>query len=299
MLSNISIYKEKYEPNKIYWSRYSTSFVSMPLDNGSCVVGRGTSFALMTLDDGSYVVGKGTNMPVAYSSNVDKADAEVESLRRRFLNKANKFEESLRFENFTDLQRFIWGRKKYIRKNAVLLDFPKKIYVGSNKWRINFCVVNTGVEVPDGYIYLNYLDHIYNKDLIKIPVIDFWTGFRMSLEEFNKVYREYDGEFTYSAEADSKKASTEDAVTILSDTFSDADLQRLLEVQDIDIDKLIQECRVDLFKYLSGRILNGKIEPSQLANEGFIKNFYESNKIDSSDLQQLIMLYGIKQSLSK
>lgn len=84
MLSNISIYREKYEPNKIYWSRYSTSFVSMPLDNDSCVVGRGTSFALMTLDDGSYVVGKGTNMPVAYSSNVDKADAEVESLRRRF-----------------------------------------------------------------------------------------------------------------------------------------------------------------------------------------------------------------------
>ena len=153
--------------------------------------------------------------------------------------------------------------------------------------------------MSDGQIQLRYLGSIYNKNLIKIPIIDNWIWFRISLEEFNKTYREYDGEFTYYAEADSKKASKEDAVTVLSNTFSDADLQGLLEVQDVDIDNLIQECRVSLFKELSWHILNGKIEPSQLANEGFIKNFYESNKADSSDLQKLIMLYGIKQNLSK
>lgn len=280
MLSNITIYKENYEPNKIYYDKHSTHFV------------------LMILDDGSYVVGKGTNMPVDFSSNVGKADATVEPLRRRFLNKANKFEESLRFENFTDLQRFIWGREEYIRNEAILLDFPKKIYVGSNKWGIQFCVVNTDVEVPDGYIYLNHLGYIYNKDLIKIPVIDDWIGFRMSLEEFN-AYREYDGEFTYSAEADSKKAIIADAVTTLSNIFSDVNLQRLLKVQEKNIDELIQGCRVDLFKYLSGRILNGKIEPSQLTNEGFIKDFCENSTTYSLDLKQLIMLYGIKKYLNK
>ena len=119
MLNNITIYKENYKPNKIYYDKHSTHFV------------------LMLLDDGSYVVGKGTNMPVDFSSNVGKADAKVEPLRRRFLDKANRFEESLRFESFTDLQRFIWGIEEYIRE-AVLLDLPKKIYVGSNKWGIQF-----------------------------------------------------------------------------------------------------------------------------------------------------------------
>lgn len=280
MLSNVNIYKEKYEPNKIYYDKHSTS----------C--------ALMSLDDGSFVVGKGTHMPVDFSSDVGEADDEVEPLRTHFLSN-NRFKESLRFENFTDLQRFLWGRKEFIREEAVLLDLPKKIYIGRNKWGIQFCVVNEDVKLSDGQIQLRHLDSIYNKSLIKIPVIDNWIWFRLSLEEFNKMYREYDGEFTYYAEADSKKASTEDAVAVLSDTFSDADLQRLLEVQDVDIDKLIQECRVDLFKYLSGRILNGKIEPSQLTKEGFIKNFCESNTTYSLDLQQLIMLYGIKQSLSK
>lgn len=279
MLSNITIYKENYEPNKIYYDKH------------------GTSYALMSLDDGSFVVGKGTHMPVDFSSDVGAADDEVEPLRVHFLSNS-RFDESLRFENFTDLQRFIWGREEYI-KEAVLLDLPKKIYVGSNKWGVHFCVVNENVKLSDGQIQLRYLDSIYNKNLIKIPIIDNWIWFRISLEEFNKTYREYDGEFTYYAEADSKKASKEDAVTVLSNTFSDADLQGLLEVQDTDIDKLIQECRVNLFKELSWHILNGKIEPSQLANEGFIKNFYESNKTDSSDLQKLIMLYGIKQSLSK
>ena len=280
MLSNISIYTEKYEPNKIYYDKH------------------GTSCALMSLDDGSFVVGKGTHMPVDFSSDVGAADDEVEPLRTHFLNN-NRFKESLRFENFTDLQRFLWGRKEFIREEAVLLDLPKKIYVGSNKWGMHFCVVNEDVKLSDGQIQLRYLGSIYNKHLIKIPIIDNWIWFRISLEEFNKTYQEYDGEFTYYAEADSKKVSKEDAVTILSDTFSDADLQRLLEVQDVDIDKLIQECRVDLFKYLSGRILNGKIEPSQSAKEGFIKDFCENNTTYSLDLQQLIMLYGIKQSLNK
>lgn len=281
MLSNITIYKENYEPNKIYYDNH------------------GTSFALMSLDDGSFIVGKGTHMPVDFSSDVGAADDEVEPLRRRFLNKANKFEESLRFENFTDLQRFIWGREEYIRNEAVLLDLPKKIYIGRNKWGIQFCVVNEDVKLSDGQIQLRHLDSIYNRNLIKIPIIDNWIWFRISSEEFNKMYREYDGEFTYYAEADSKKASTEDAVTVLSDTFSDEDLQRLLEVQDVDIDKLIQECRVDLFKYLSGRILNGKIEPSQLTKEGFIKDFCENSTTYSLDLKQLIMLYGIKKYLNK
>lgn len=280
MLSNISIYKEKYEPNKIYYDKH------------------GTSCALMSLDDGSLVVGKGTHMPVDFSSDVGAADDEVEPLRTHFLNN-NRFKESLRFENFTDLQRFLWGREEFIREEAVLLDLPKKIYIGRNKLGTHFCVVNEDIKLSDGQIQLRHLDSIYNKNLIKIPVIDNWIWFRISSEEFNKTYREYNGEFTYYAEADSKKASTEDAVTILSDTFSDADLQRLLEVQDVDIDKLIQECRVDLFKYLSGRILNGKIEPSQLTKEGFIKDFCENNTTYSLDLQQLIMLYGIKQSLNK
>lgn len=280
MLSNVSIYTEKYEPNKIYYDKH------------------GTSCALMSLDDGSFVVGKGTHMPVDFSSDVDAADDEVEPLRAHFLSNS-RFKESLRFENFTDLQRFLWGRKEFIREEAVLLDLPKKIYVGSNKWGEHFCVVNEDVKLSDDQIQLRYLGSIYNKNLIKIPIIDNWIWFCISLEEFNKTYREYDGEFTYYAEADSKKASKEDAVTVLSNTFQDADLQGLLEVQDVDIDNLIQECRVNLFKELSWHILNGKIEPSQLANEGFIKNFYESNKTDSSDLQKLIMLYGIKQSLSK
>lgn len=280
MLSNVSIYREKYEPNKIYYDKH------------------GTSCALMSLDNGSFVVDKGTYMPVDFSSDVGAADDEVEPLRARFLSN-NRFKESLRFENFTDLQRFLWGRKEFIREEAVLLDLPKKIYVGSNKWGMHFCVVNEDVKLSDGQIQLRYLGSIYNKNLIKIPIIDNWIWFHISLEEFNKTYQEYNGEFTYYAEVDSKKASKEDAVTVLSNTFSDADLQKLLEVQALDIDKLIQECRVNLFKELSWHILNGKIEPNQLANEGFIKNFYESNKTDSSDLQQLIMLYGIKQSLSK
>lgn len=280
MLSNVSIYKEKYEPNKIYYDKHSMS----------C--------ALMSLDDGSLIVGKGTHMPVDFSSDVGAADNEVEPLRAHFLSNS-RFNESLRFDNFEDLQRFIWGREEYIRKKAVLLDLPKKIYAGRNKWGLQFCVVNEDVKSLDGQIQLRHLDSIYNKDLIKIPVIDNWIWFSISSEEFNKVYREYDGEFVYYAEADSKKASTEDAVTILSNTFSDADLQRLLEVQDVNIDNLIQECRVNLFKWLSGRILNGKIEPSQLEKEGFINDFCESNKTHPLDLQKLIMLYGIKQSLSK
>lgn len=280
MLSNISIYKEKYEPNKIYYDKH------------------GTSCALMSLDDGSFVVGKGTHIPVDFSSDVGAADNEVEPLRVHFLSNS-RFNESLRFDNFEDLQRFLWGREEYIRKKAVLLDLPKKIYAGRNKWGLQFCVVNEDVKLSDGQIQLRHLDSIYNKDLIKIPVIDNWIWFSISSEEFNKVYREYDGEFVYYAEADFKKASTEDAVTILSNTFSDADLQRLLEVQDVNIDNLIQECRVNLFKWLSGRILNGKIEPSQLEKEGFINDFCESNKTHPLDLQKLIMLYGIKQSLSK
>lgn len=280
MLSNITIYKENYEPNKIYYDKHSTHFV------------------LMVLDDGSYVVGKGTNMPVDFSSNVGKADAEVEPLRRNFLNEVNKFEESLRFENFMDLQRFIWGREEYIRNEAVLLDFPNKIYVGSNKWGIQFCVVNTDVEVSDGYIYLKHLGYIYNKDLIKIPIIDDWVGFRMSLEEFN-AYREYDGEFTYSAEADSKKAIIADAVTILSNIFSDTNLQRLLQVHEKDIDELIQGCRENLFKDLGCGIINGKVELSYLSEEGFIADYCRKNMTYNLDLQQLVMLYGIKKYLNK
>ena len=279
MLSNITIYKENYEPNKIYYDKHSTHFV------------------LMILDDGSYVVGKGTNMPVDFSSDVGKADAKVEPIRRRFLDKANRFKESLRFENFTDLQRFIWGREEYI-KEAVLLDFPKKIYVGSNKLGIQFCVVNTDVEVSDGYIYLKHLGYIYNKDLIKIPVIDDWVGFRMSLEEFN-AYREYDGEFTYSAEADFKKAVIADSVTALSNIFSDANLQRLLKVQEKNIDELIRGSRESLFEDLGWGIINGKVELSQLSEEGFITDYCKKNMTYNLDLQQLVLLYGIKKYLNK
>lgn len=131
MLSNISIYTEKYEPNKIYYDKH------------------GTSCALMSLDDGSFVVGKGTHMPVDFSSDVGAADDEVEPLRTHFLNN-NRFKESLRFENFTDLQRFLWGREEFIREEAVLLDLPKKIYIGRNKWGIQFCVVNEAIKLSDG-----------------------------------------------------------------------------------------------------------------------------------------------------
>lgn len=88
MLSNVSIYTEKYEPNKIYYDKH------------------GTSCALMSLDDGSFVVGRGTYMPIDFSSDVGAADDEVEPLRAHFLSNS-RFDESLRFENFTDLQRFL------------------------------------------------------------------------------------------------------------------------------------------------------------------------------------------------
>lgn len=107
MLSNVSIYTEKYEPNKIYYDKH------------------GTSCALMPLDDGSYVVGKGTAMPVAFSSDVGTADDEVEPIRARFLNSANRLKETLRFENFTDLQRFLWGRTENICEGVVLCCYEK------------------------------------------------------------------------------------------------------------------------------------------------------------------------------
>lgn len=282
MLSNVSIYEKEYIPNKIYWDKKS-----------------GTSRVLMPLDDGSYVVGKGTAMPVAFSSDVGTADDEVEPIRARFLNSANRLKETLRFENFTDLQRFLRGRTENICEGVVLLDYPKKIYVGSNKWGEQFCVVNHDAEIIDGYISLNSLDSIYSKDLVKIPVIDHWVSFRMSLEEFNKMYREYDGEFTYSAEASTKKASAEDAVTTLSNIFLDVDLQRLLKVQERDIDELIQECRANLFKDLSWDILNGKVEPSQLTEEDFIEGYCKRDMMCNLNLQQLVMLYGIKKSFNR
>ena len=187
MANKVCIYKEEYKPNKIYYDTHRTAL------------------ALMRLDDGSLVVGKGTNMPVAFSSMVGAADNEVEPLRRLFLNETNRFKETIRFETFTDLQRFLWGTKEAIREDAVLLDFPKKIYVGSNKWGLVYCAVNTNVEVPEGYIYVYYYEAIYNDDLVKIPVIDSWVGSKLSLEEFNELYKEYNGEFTYAAEIDYAK----------------------------------------------------------------------------------------------
>lgn len=182
MANKVCVYKEEYKPNKIYYDRHRTAL------------------ALMCLDDGSLVVGKGTKMPVAFSSMSSTADNDVEQLRIHFLDNTNRFKETLRFDTFTDLQRFLWGTTDNIPKKAVLLNFPDKIYVGSNKWGIVYCTVNTNVEVPEGYIYVNDYETIYNNNLVEIPVIDSWVGFKLSLEEFNESYKEYDGEFTYMAE---------------------------------------------------------------------------------------------------
>lgn len=279
MLDMVYVYEKEYTPNKIYWDKANFSF------------------ALMYLGDGSYVVGKGTGLPARHSSKVWKADEEVEPVRARFLDGANRLKSTLRFASFADLQRFFWGRKEYVHEEAVLIDLPSKIYVGSNKFGTVFCAVDT--ESPEDYVSVKVFQSIYNKDMIKIPIIDKWTESRLSLKEFNESYKEYDGDTVYFADESSKRANIDDAVVALSATFPDEDLQRLLKVRERTLDEMIQVCRATLFRDIGFSILNGKFEPSEFTEEGFIDKYCGRSMMFDSNLQQLIMLYGIKQNLDK
>ena len=275
----VYVYEKEYTPNKIYWDKVHLSF------------------ALMSLGDGSYVVGKGTGLPARHSSKVWKADEEVEPVRARFLDGANRLKSTLRFASFADLQRFFWGRKEYVHEEAVLIDLPSKIYAGSNKFGTVFCAVD--IESPDGYVNVKVFQSIYNKDMIKIPIIDKWTESRLSLKEFNESYKEYDGDTVYFADESSKRANIDDAVVALSATFPDEDLQRLLKVRERTLDEMIQVCRATLFRDIGFSILNGKFEPSEFTEEDFIDKYCGRSMMFDSNLQQLIVLYGIKQNLDK
>lgn len=279
MLDMVYVYEKEYTPNKIYWDKAHLSF------------------ALMSLGDGSYVVGKGTGLLARHSSKVWKADDEVEPVRARFLDGANRLKSTLRFAAFADLQRFFRGRKEYIHEEAVLIDLPNKIYVGSNKFGTVFCSVNA--ESPDESVSVKVFDSIYSKDLTKIPIIDKWVESRLSLKEFNELYKEYEGGTVYFAEESSKRANIDDAVTTLSVTFPDEGLQRLLKVRERTIDEMIQVCRATPFRDIGFSILNGKFEPSEFTEDGFIYKYCGRSMMFDSNLQQLIMLYGIKQNLDK
>jgi hypothetical protein len=195
------------------------------------------------------------------------------------------------------VQFAIWGRKEYIHEEAVLIDLPNKIYVGSNKFGTVFCSVNA--ESPDESVSVKVFDSIYSKDLTKIPIIDKWVESRLSLKEFNELYKEYEGGTVYFAEESSKRANIDDAVTALSVTFPDEGLQRLLKVRERTIDEMIQVCRATPFRDIGFSILNCKFEPSEFTEDGFIYKYCGRSMMFDSNLQQLIMLYDIKQNLDK